>query len=83
MGNNILNELCINISDLYNLDIELIKANMSKSLLDEPFYWQSEKLLYLFFYLQDKYKIKFEKKDLLDYQFTSIENIAKVVNSHI
>lgn len=83
MTNSILNEICICMPNLFEIKIEVIEDNISKSLLGEPFYWQPEKLLYLFFYLENKYNFNFKKEDLLNYNFISLENIINLVKANI
>lgn len=83
MTNSILNEICIFMPNLFDIKIEVIEANISNSLLGEPFYWQPEKLLYLFFYLENKYNFKFKKEDILNYNFTSVENIINLVKANV
>ena len=82
MKGKIENEICHAIFELFGIKENVIKLNISKSLLGKPFYLQAEELLYLFFYLEDKYNLRLEKRNLLDYKFSSIQNITKLIEEY-
>lgn len=80
---NILKEICTCISKMLDMEIEMIEKNISKSLFGCPFYLQPEKLLYLYLYLENKYNIKFKGEDIINYKFSSIENISEIIKLKI
>lgn len=79
----ILNDICKIISDLFNISLDKVSANMEKSLFGEPFHLRPTELLYLYFYLEQKYDICFNEKDVLDFSFISIQSITNILNSYI
>lgn len=79
----VLNDVCKIVSKLFHISLEDIKDNEEKSLFSEPFQLRPAELLYLFFYLEEKYKICFDEKDISDFSFNCIRSISNNVNNHI
>ncbi len=80
---NILNEVCTYISEISDLDLNIIEKNISKSLFVYPFNFQPEKLLFLYLHLENRYCIKFMKEDIINYKFSSIEKISEILKARI
>lgn len=78
-----LNDICGIVSDLFNIPLDIVKRNKGKSLFKEPFSIRPTELLFLYFYLEEKYKVFFNEEDVLNFSFISIENITNIVNAHI
>ena len=54
----------------------LINEYFDHELTGAPFYLNSFQMLYLFFYIERKYCIRFNEKDVLNYNFNSLNKIS-------
>lgn len=76
-------EICRIIAKLFILSIDDVINNSEKSLLTHPFNLRPTELLYLYFYLEKKYDVTFDERDVLDYSFISVESICTILNKSI
>ena len=72
-------EVCIQISEIYKIDLNIVLQNKNKNFFTEPFYFTPELLLYLYFHIKKKHEIKFSTKELVDGTFLNIENICNAI----
>ncbi|MBU5425828.1 hypothetical protein KQI41_05320 [Tissierella pigra] len=79
----ILNDVCKIVSNLFNISLDDVKNNEERCLFSQPFYFRPTELLFIFFYLEEKYNIHFDEKDVFDFSFISIRSIANNVSNHI
>ncbi len=77
---NLKIKLCKDISILLKKDLDLVLANTSVNVFDEPFKLSSEELLYIYFYLKKKYKFKKDDEFLKDEGFLCIDNMIKMIS---
>lgn len=76
-------EICTEIAEICKIDINIVLENKNQSFFDEPFYFTSELLLYLYFHIKEKYKIEFSSKDLVNYAFLNIESLTNLIQRNI
>lgn len=80
---SVLSDICEIVSSLFDISLDDIKGNEEKSLFSQPFHLRATELLFLFFYLEEKYKIHFDEKDVSNFSFITIRDISKNVNNYI
>ncbi len=83
MNNNLFEEISLDISNLFDIEIEEVKKNNNKKLTEEPFNLLAEDLLRLYYYLEKKYKIQFNKAHVENYNFLFLGGIVESVNGLI
>ncbi len=76
-------DICNIVSNFFNIPLETVKNNSGKSLFNEPFNFRPVELLFLYFYLEEKYNIYFNEEDVLDFSFLTVKNISKIVNEKL
>lgn len=81
--NELTNEICFEISEMCKIDIGMVLKNSKKSFFDEPFNLTPELLVYFYFLIKNKYKLRLSKKELLDYAFLNIENLCRTIENNI
>lgn len=68
-------EILNTITNLFNFDDNIYINNMDSSLFLDPYNLKPYELLYLFYYLEEKFKISFKEEDIINYKFNTINNI--------
>lgn len=79
----LIKEICFEVSKICKIDIDLVYKNKTQSFFDEPFYFTPEKLVYLYFYVKEKYKIVFSKQEMINYNFLNIESLCRSIEENI
>lgn len=72
--------LCNDIATLFKKDFDLVAENTDKFLLCEPFYFTPEELLYLFFYIKEKYDLSGAEEKIKEGAFQTIDKIYNLLS---
>ena len=67
----------------FDVPKHVIESNLPQPLMGQQFNFDSIKMVYLFFEIMQTFNIRFNPQDISDYNFSSIKDIANIIQSHI
>lgn len=71
------------LQDKLQCPCERIEKNMELPLTGQPFYLSEIDMVYLLFEIEKKYRIRVEGKYLINYMFSTVNHIEKIVSFYL